>query len=344
MEDLDIHIDTGEDPELDAAPPVLDSGDRASLWPKLAALAAVLLLAAAVYGMYRGTGEEPSADPVPPEAATPTSAPSSEAPTTTVPDEITSAIAAVDAWETFSSTGDLADMNATFDPAGPQYALFVDQANRIDSGSAWRFELTDVTYAHEDDVLTVSTDLVVTGPGDQRATYPYDFIFLAGSEKVWTVVDRRSPAEAVMPPSPDVVQAATDTWRMITATGGATRPPGADEWLTSNSITLLAQVIAGTSEPAGPLTDPDDVLVELTGWADQNGLDNPTDIVVRILSDTGLDTVEADQLTGWAQPGHDRVLAIVAQDDRPVVIPFELEDGRWKLDLVSALALEGTTR
>ncbi len=235
MTDLDIDIDIPDDNGLDAPPPVLDRGDRATLWPRLAAGATVVVLAIAAYGYHTSPEPEPTATPEPAVTATATTA----APTTTPAPgpEVTRTLDAVAAWERFARTGDLVDLATAFDPNGPQYTLFVGQATAWAATDTPAFHAANISVRHGEDQVRVSTDLTVTRPDGATVVYPYDFVYLRDTTAVWTVVDRRTPDTPALPPPADVIDAAQQAWAALGAA------------LASDGTNAIAGLVSTTGGP-----------------------------------------------------------------------------------------------
>lgn len=305
MTDLDIDIDIPDDDDLHAPPPVLDNGDNPPMWPKLAAVAALVIAAIVGHGYLTSPDPEPAATPPPateptPAATAPTAAPLPEP-------ETTQMLAAVDAWERFAATGDLAAVADTFDGEGPQHALFTDQAGQGADPVPLRFEAAETGIVRSDDLVTVSTDLTVTAPNGQATVYPYDFVFLGDSPAVWTVIDRRAPGTPALPPSPQIVDAAERTW------------------------TAIADAVRG-----GDLATAATFVTD----GDMNGVDAGSEPV---FTETQQAAIADGRLHTWTQISPTQVIASLDVDGIDVAtVPFTLDGDQWLFDHAIATGIGST--
>lgn len=304
MTDLDIDIDIPDDDDLHAPPPVLDNGDNPPVWPKLAA-AALVIAAIAGYGYLSSPDPEPSAAPPPATESTP----ATTAPTTApLPDpETTQMLAAVDAWERFAATGDLAAVADSFDGEGPQHALFSEQADQGADPVPLRFEAAETGITRSDDLVTVSTELTVTAPDGQATVYPYDFVFLGDSTAVWTVIDRRAPGTPTLPPSPQIVSAAERTWTAI-----------ADAIRSGDLATAATFVTDG-------------------GMNDSDAVSEP------VFTGTQQAAIADGRLHTWTQISPTQVIASLDVDGIEVAtVPFALDGDQWLFDHATATEIGST--
>ncbi len=305
MTDLDIDIDIPDDDDLHAPPPVLDNGDNPSMWPRLAAVAALVIAAIVGYGYLTTPDPEPAAAPPPPTEPTPATTAPTAAP---LPEpETTQMLAAVDAWERFAATGDLATVADTFDGEGPQHALFSDQAGQETDPVPLLFEAAETGIVRSDDLVTVSTDLTVTTPDGQATVYPYDFVFLGDSPAVWTVIDRRAPGTRALPPSRRIISEAERTW---TAIADAVR---------RGDLATAATFLNGGG---------------------MNGVDAGS---APVFTETQQAAIADGRLHTWTQISPTQVIASLDVDGIDVAtVPFTLGGDQWVFDHATATGIGST--
>lgn len=104
--------------------------------------------------------------------------------------EIEAAMAAVDAWESFATTGDIGLVAGWFAVDGPQYAQLQSEVGSILPSGAYDFVLSDAVVVGPG--LVRGTVTVTGGDGDSQ-TYLWDVELIDQDNrwKVWTV--RTSP-------------------------------------------------------------------------------------------------------------------------------------------------------
>jgi hypothetical protein len=329
MTDLDIQIDVPDDDGLNTPVRVLN-GSSVPYWVKIAAfvlgLLAVALVGAYLFGRSR-SGEEEA-------APTSSSAPIASAAASPA---VESSLEAVQAWETFSRSGDLATVAPHFDESGPQYALFAASASG--AGGDLEFSARNLSESRTGDLTTVSMDLIVTSAQGQEV-FPYDFVYREGSERVWTVVDRRAPGDVALPPTQDVIDSASQNWQLFTSSMAIGDGTGAAAVVNEPTRELARQVAAAA---AG--TDPGaqeaisaalfDQLVARARAAPAEG----DDTLVALLDANQRRALATGQLTAWTQVAEDRVVASLVVDGAPTAtVPFAAAPEGWVFDLVGALA------
>ena len=115
---------------------------------------------------------------------------------------IVAAEAALDAWGRFGVTGDLALLEGLFDPAGPQYALFVGEAPSLAAAPPgpppYTFELSDPVVGETGGEPLVRGAVRVSRPGEAEQRFDWELILREDTEggwRVWTVRDLRPGTE-----------------------------------------------------------------------------------------------------------------------------------------------------
>ncbi len=236
---------------------------------------------------------------------------------------------------------------AGFDAVGPiskhfQYTLFaqnVPDANAPELDFAAR-NLTEVT---EGVVTTVSMDLVVSGPEGQEV-YPYDFVYLDGRSDVWTVVDRRAPGTAALPPAADMIESAKQTWRLFTSSMSIGDGQGVIDVVSADTVTL-AERLSGEGEgaDAGEAALIDGELFDLLAErARRASAQTPGDVAIAMLDAGQRQTLVVGELTSWTQTDPDRIIASLEVAGEPVaIVPFVATTEGWDFDLVGALNTSG---
>ncbi|MEM9611750.1 MAG: hypothetical protein AAF962_04000 [Actinomycetota bacterium] len=340
MSDLDIQIDVPDDDDLDSSVRVL-SGDIIPPWLKAAAILilgglAALMIAAFLLGR--------TSDPTPEPLTTSTTVTSTSVDGPTAMPATEQALSAIDAWADYARTGDLAPLGATFDPAGPQYAMF--EANVADPrASDVTFAAGNVTESTDaQGVTTVSLDLAVTSDAGTQ-TYPYDFVFLEGSNRVWTVTDRRSPGQVALPPPPAVEAAARQTWSLFVSSVGIDDGIGAAEVVSDDSIALATQV--GRAAAGDDVTDPlvaPGVFEILVDRAELRNATEPGPALVAMLDPDQREAIAIGGLTSWTMVDEGRVVATLEVAGQAVAsVPFVATAEGWAFDLKGALETTGST-
>jgi hypothetical protein len=108
------------------------------------------------------------------------------------------ATAALDGWAGFASSGDLDQLRATFDTAGPQWARLSAEAASVRSRPAaeppyvFSATLSGVTAGRGSDEQVVAADVVASRPGEEAQTFSWDIVMRrsGGRWLLWTVRDR----------------------------------------------------------------------------------------------------------------------------------------------------------
>ena len=339
MSDLDIQIDVPDDDDLGSPVRVL-GGDTIPPWLKAVAVLILGALAAVMVGAFllgRSRGAE--------EPAAPTQLSSSVVDSAAVSSEaIERSQEAVDAWADFVRTGDLDTVAAAFDPEGPQYALFSDTVADPRPEDV-TFSGRNLTEATDGDMTTVSMDLVVAGP-DGENVYPYDFVFLGDRDRVWTVIDRRAPGNAALPPTPDAVASASQAWSLYTSSVSLGDGAGAAEVVSAESLQLAEQVAAATAgeEVPEPLLA-DELFDVLVRRVSQTSARNPEETLVAVLDPEQREALVIGELTMWTMVGDGRIEASLEVAGQPVaVVPFVATGDGWVFDLKGALESSGGQR
>lgn len=337
MSDLDIQIDVPDDDDLDSSVRVL-SGDAIPPWLKAAAILVLGGLAALTIGAFllgRSRGEEA---PV----TTPTVATTSlsSGPVTSATGN---ALAAVDAWEGYARNGDLAPLARVFNPEGPQYAML--EAGVADPRPEQiAFDARNLSERNEDGITTVSMDLVVSG-AERQAVYPYDFVFLAGDDRVWTVIDRRSPGTIALPPPAEIVASARQSWSLFVSAMAIGDGDGASAVVGAESRELAAQV--GRAVAGETITDPlvpAGVFELLVDRAAMSGAQEPADALVALLDPDQREAIAIGELASWTMVDDERVVASLEVAGQPVAtVPFVASAEGWAFDLKGALESTGST-
>jgi hypothetical protein len=341
MTDLDIEIDVPDDDDgLDTPVRVLN-GDGIPPWLKAAAVIVVFALIAMAAGSYLlgrfRSDEDAAVDPI--VDTTPlASAEASPA--------VEHSLEAVEAWERFASDGDLDAMATAFDPAGPQWATFAaaigSEPTASPAGDAM-FAARNLTERWDGAMTTVSMDLLVTSQGATQ-TYPFDFVFLEDSDRVWTVIDRRSPGSVALPPAPEAITGATTTWDAFTAAlavddGEAVLPTvSADSQIVADQVAAAA---AGSPVDQPLISDPElfDLLVDRV--AQVPGAD-AGEALIALLDQDQRQALVAGELTSWIQTDEHRIVATLEMGGQPVTsVPFVASAEGWLFDLKQALTSSG---
>ncbi len=339
MTDLDIQIDVPDDDGLNT--PVHDP-DNGWLppWFKAAALLVVGALAAIMIGGYLiGRAQRESPDGTTSSSERPlASAAASPA--------IDRSLGAVRAWGTFAQSGNLADVKGWFDETGPQYQLFQASAKAPAAGSAdkLQFVARNPAETKTDTLTTVSMDLLVTSARGQE-TFPYDFVFRNGSDKVWTVVDRRSPGSVALPPDGAAVTTASQNWALFTNALAINDGPGAAGLVSEPTRQLANQILAALGKPASAtVADPGEPLndgklfAQLVTRARAAGAKGAGEVIISLLDTNQRRALVTGQLGTWTQVDANRVVATLAVEGQPTAtVPFVSTGQGWAFDLVGAL-------
>ncbi len=339
MTDLDIQIDVPDDDDLDSPVRVLN-GSWVPPWLKAAIallVGALLVLGIAAYLLGR-SNTEPAEVLIPPAVETTPLASAADSP------NIAMSLEAVEDWQTFARTGDLTAVEGSYDPNGPQYALF----RRVREGTAdpdLDLSARNLTESTEGVVTTVSMDLVVSGAESQEI-YPYDFVYLDGRPEVWTVVDRRAPGTAALPPASDMIASARDNWSAFTSALAVGDGETVEGLVSADSVALaeqLREAVAGVEVPTEERLVVDDdlyqVLLDRTGVLSTR---ETGDIVIGVLDTDQRQALVVGELTSWTQTDPDRIIASLEVAGEPVaVVPFVATAEGWAFDLVGALNTSG---
>jgi hypothetical protein len=110
---------------------------------------------------------------------------------------VAAAMNAVESWGRFASTGDLAEVGATFVPNGPQYRQFEQEAadrQATRGGPPYEFTLSDAVVLEErpEGDRVVRGDLQLTREGNPAQHYRWDLRLRQGGDgtwRVWTVIN-----------------------------------------------------------------------------------------------------------------------------------------------------------
>lgn len=337
MSDLDIEIDVPDDDDLTSSVRVLNGN-----WipPWLFAAGVVLLgafVAVLIGAFFLGRSREPAELLEAPSSATTPLASAAASPA------IEQSLAAVSAWEAFARSGRLGDVEGTFHPDGPQYQMFVKAADegRAEDLNFTAGNLTEWTAAG---TTTVSMDLTVSGPAGDNV-YPFDLVYLDGSGQVWTVVDRRAPGRAALPPSPEVIEAALANWNRLTAAMADGDGTAALAEVSEASQVLADQVTEAVATGAAPGTVAlsDETLFDmLVQRAEAAGSTTPGAALVAFLDADQRQALAIGELTSWTQVGPDRIVASLRVVGEPMAtVPFAATAEGWAFDLVGALETSG---
>ncbi len=342
MADLDIQIDVPDDDGLESPVRVLNGGWIPG-WLKAAVALAIGALAALGVGAYlvgrsnAAIGVEETTDDEPASATTELgSAPDS--PT------VASSLEAVQGWETFVRTGDLTAVAPSFDPNGPQWELFVDAAERSATDQV-DFQARNLSESTDGLVTTVSMDLVVTD-GVSDTVYPYDFVYLDGGSRVWTVVDRRSPGQAALPPAGGMIDAARQSWRLFVDAMALGDGEGVVEVVSPDTVALAEQItttIDGGSIPDDDRLIGDEELFELlVARVEAGPTDDLGEVIIALLDLDQRQALLAGELASWTQTDPDRIIASLEVGGEPItLVPFVAAAEGWRFDLVGALNQSG---
>jgi hypothetical protein len=332
MADLDVEIDVPDDDDLGEPVRVLGGG-WVPPWLKALAvlvLGAVLTILVGAFLLGRARAGDDGSSP----STQATSIESVEA-----SPAISSALAAIEVWETFARTGDLTPVASHFDPNGPQYALFAEQAERAETAD---LELTarNLSEAAGSDTTTVSLELAVTG-ADGEAVYPYDLVYLDGSVRVWTVIDRREPGSVALPPAQATIDLATASWATFASAVAAGDGAGASQAVSERTRQLANGITAAIANDdrsqTAPLTDPE-LFGLLVDRASAAGVDNAEGALLSLLDQQQRDAIASGALGLWTQTDPERVIASLEVEGQPVAtVPFIASTGGWVFDLAGAL-------
>ena len=112
--------------------------------------------------------------------------------------------AALDAWATFASTGDVEALRGTFDPSGPQLERLKAEAPGVKARAApgvpYRFSATVLRSSagldsHEQ---VVGAEVVVSRPGETDQRFIWELVMRStdGRWLLWTVHDRAAASNA----------------------------------------------------------------------------------------------------------------------------------------------------
>ena len=152
----------------------------------LAAVAAVVVVFGLAYLLWGG-GHRPTE-----------STPDGEGPVVAV------ASGALEAWGRFGVSGRLDDVAPYFDPDGPQFARFREEATAIAANPAgpppYRFAMSDATVERRGEDWVVRGPVVVSRSGEADRRYDWELVVRLrnGGWAVWTVRDSGGePAGAV---------------------------------------------------------------------------------------------------------------------------------------------------
>lgn len=111
---------------------------------------------------------------------------------------------ALEAWGRFGVSGRLDDVAPYFDPDGPQFARFREEAPAIAANPAgppaYRFAMSDATVERRGEDWVVSGPVVVSRPGEADRRYDWELVVRRrhGEWAVWTVRESGgAPAGAV---------------------------------------------------------------------------------------------------------------------------------------------------
>lgn len=338
MTDLDIQIDVPDDDDLDSSVRVLN-GDAIPPWLKATAVVVLGGLAALTIGAFLlGRSREESAPVTTPTVAVTPLASAAASPA------MENSLEAIETWEAYARSGNLAGLDATFDPAGPQYATFREAA--FTGGS------TDVDFAARnlsestvDGVTTVSMDLVVSGVAGSEV-YPFDLVYLEEGSRVWTVIDRRNPGVVALPPSPDVIEAARRSWAVFT--DATSRGDGVlVTTAVSEDSRFLAEQVAAAAAGAnddveGPTLVDAGLFQLLVSRVRQSSADAPGDALIALLDENQRQALLIGQLTAWTQVGPESIVASLEVAGQPVAqVPFVAAAEGWTFDLKGALEASG---
>ena len=337
MTDLDIQIDVPDDDDLGSPVRVLN-GSWVPPWLKAVAVlivGALLALGIAAFLLGRSRAEEPP-------ALVPPTVQSTELASAATSPSIEASLVAVQQWQAFAETGDLSALEG-FDPDGPQYRLLAQSSVPSDSGEL-EFAARNLTESVDGVMTTVSLDMVVSGPNGQEV-YPYDFVYLDGLQQVWTVIDRRSPGTAALPPAADMIEAAKQSWRLFTSSMSIGDGEGVIDVVSADTATLADQILAaepGSGDPALVEVELYDLLVERSRQATA---ETPGEVVIAMLDAGQRQTLVVGELTSWTQTDPDKIIASLEVAGEPVaVVPFVATTEGWQFDLVAAMNTSGGSR
>lgn len=341
MTDLDVQIDVPDDDGLNNPVRVLNGSSWLPPWLKAVVILALGALAALLVGAFlvgRNRAQHDGAAPASPTA------PISSA---TASPAVESSLAAIQAWENFAQSGNLADITPQFDESGPQYALFSaaakSRAGTPPPAERLDFSARNLAESRTDQLTTVSMDMVVSSSQGQQ-TFPYDLVYRNDSAKVWTVVDRRAAGTAALPPSQAVIDAASENWKLLTSALAVGDGAGAAAVVSEPTRLLAAEVTAaasrsGTATTAAndPLGDPQ-LFAQLVDRARAAKVGSSGDAIVALLNADQRRALVTGQLTAWTQVDPNRVVASLLVDGQPTAtVPFLATADGWAFDLVGAL-------
>lgn len=339
MADLDIQIDVPDDDDLSSPVRVLNGS-----WvpPWLKAIAVLLLggFLALVIGAFLLGRAQPADAP----AAAPTTARTTSLSSAEDSLAIARSLEAVQDWEAFARSADLGVVADSFDPDGPQYAVFAAAAETPEVAEL-DFAARNVSETSGEALTTVSIDLVVSGTEGQQI-YPYDFVYLDGHDRVWTVVDRRSPGQVALPPARSDIDAASQSWTRFTSSLSIDDDRGVGGAVSGGTLALAEQLLAaaaqGPAAIADPLIDDPDLFELLVDRIRAAGALDAGDAVIALLDQDQRRNLAAGELTSWTRTDPDRIIATLEVSGDPVTtVPFVPSAEGWAFDLVGALNTSG---
>lgn len=336
MTDLDIQIDVPDDDDLDSSVRVLN-GDSIPPWLKAAAVLILGGLAAITIGAFLLGRSSDEVDPV--TAPTVVTTPIASA---TASPAIENSLEAVQTWEAFARTGELAGVDETFDPAGPQYAMF-RELGAPGGSSEVDFAARNLTEVNDGDVTTVSMELLVSGPTGQES-YPFDMIYLGDSPRVWTVIDRRAPGTVALPPSSGDIEAARRSWAGFTSSMSVGDGAAVTEVVSADSRVLAEQVTAAAAgaDVDGIVLDDRQLFDLLVARVQRASVAEPGQAIVALLDEDQRQALLFGELTSWTQVGTGRMVASLEVAGQPVAtVPFVAVAEGWAFDLKAALEAGG---
>jgi hypothetical protein len=334
MTDLDIQIDVPDDDDLGTSVRVLNN-DGIPPWFKaavvlLVGLLLLIMVAAFIVGRNRAADDEAPATTEAEKGDTPIS--SAEA-----SPAMDMTLEAVEAWEQFAQTGNLEAIDGTFDPGGPQYALFAEQAAQ-DGVAAVDLDAQNLVRSDQGDITVVSMDLMVTDQDGNEEVLPYDAVYRPGENRVWTIVDRRQPGEVAVPPAQEVVDATAAGWDRFTRAIADDDGAAALAAVSGDTANLVEQLAAGGSA-AGAETGLEDELEEvLLSRVRAATADEPAEALMAIIDADQRHGIVNGSLGSWTQTDADRVIATLEIDGEQItIVPFVTAADGWVFDLAAAM-------
>lgn len=158
---------------------------------------ALALVAATAWrsDLGRAEGEDPRSAAVSSfgSAARPTDPISSSAPEAPPGSPVEVVRLGLAAWGRFADSGDLGQVGPWFDPEGPQYARFVDEAAGPPvMGPAYMVDIDDPQVELVDSRALVSGRVTFVRPGEPPRTYDWSIVLhrTESSWRIWTVRSR----------------------------------------------------------------------------------------------------------------------------------------------------------